>query len=25
VTATLLIFANRFLGLGRILNIEDNH
>lgn len=25
VTATLLIFANHFLGLGRILNIEDNH
>ncbi|CAB3951372.1 Putative 2-aminoethylphosphonate transport system permease protein PhnV [Achromobacter insolitus] len=25
VTAALLIFANRFLGLGRILNIEDNH
>ena len=25
VTASLLIFANRFLGLGRILNIEDNH
>jgi len=23
VTASLLIFANRFLGLGRILNIED--
>ncbi|WP_233236114.1 ABC transporter permease [Bordetella sp. LUAb4] len=24
-TAALLIFANRFLGLGRILNIEDKH
>ncbi len=25
LTAALLIFANRFLGLGRILNIEDNN
>lgn len=25
VTAALLIFAHRFLGLGRILNIEDTH
>lgn len=25
VTASLLAFANYFLGLGRVLNIEDNH
>ncbi|MFC4277402.1 ABC transporter permease [Achromobacter aloeverae] len=25
LTAVLLIFANRFLGLGRILNIEETH
>ncbi|QEI08232.1 ABC transporter permease [Pigmentiphaga aceris] len=25
VTATVLAFANYFLGLGKILNIEDNH
>ncbi|KAG1525853.1 hypothetical protein G6F50_018429 [Rhizopus delemar] len=25
VPASLLIFANRFLWLGRILNIEDTH
>ena len=25
VTAALLAFANYFLGLGKVLNIEDDH